>query len=310
MTVQWKPVALRGAIAGSGYVEPIGVMRLYFKNARNLRNVESIGKSDPYARVLLSGVQKGRTVTWKNNLNPDWDEVVYVPVHSNREKLTVEVMDEENVGKDRALGHFEVALSEYIHKDEDGAYRVFHTKENIEQALLSGAGRSVKGHVNFTCSFFPTIPTVDVEEEEAEKSAETMSLNGDAVPATPTRKSLESARKSIESNRKSGEPTTPSKNALRERSDTVGTISSLKTANSGAPSELAKKLAEGEKEQSDAGSIAKVMPKLRLTEENLMDYGQFSWWRFGQASEFLKDMMCLMKKKHSACERIRSIIFL
>ena len=310
MTVQWKPVALRGAISGSGYVEPIGVMRLYFKNARNLRNVESIGKSDPYARVLLSGVQKGRTVTWKNNLNPDWDEVVYVPVHSDREKLTVEVMDEENVGKDRALGHFEVALTEYVHKDEDGQYQTFHTKENIEQALLSGAGRSVKGTVNFTCSFFPTIPTVDVEEEEAEKAAENGSINGDAAPATPIRKSLESTRKSLDSNRKSVEAT-PVRNGLRERSDTVGTISSLKTANSGAPSEMAKKLAEGEKDQSDAGSIAKVVPKLRLTEENLLDYGRFSWWRFGQPSEFFRDMMGLPDHEsgsHFDCTSI--IIFL
>jgi Ca2+-dependent lipid-binding protein len=294
MNVQWRPVALRGAIAGSGYVEPIGVMRLYFKNARNLRNVESIGKSDPYARVLLSGVQKGRTVTWKNNLNPDWDEVIYVPVHSAREKLTVEVMDEENMGKDRALGHFEVGLADYIFKDEDGNWGVNHTKENIEQALVSGAGRSVKGTVNFTCSFFPTIPTVDVEEEEAEKAQENGSINGDATPSTPIRKSIESSRKSLEAS-------TPAKAAslhARERSDTVGTISSLKTANSAANSELAKKLTEGEKDQSEAGSIAKIVPKLRLTEESLLDYGRYSWWSVGKPSRFFRDMIAHASMVH------------
>jgi len=56
-------------------------MRFHFKNGRDLRNLEALGKSDPYARVLLSGIEKGRTVTFQNNLNPDWDEVIYVPVH-------------------------------------------------------------------------------------------------------------------------------------------------------------------------------------------------------------------------------------
>jgi Ca2+-dependent lipid-binding protein len=280
MSVQWRPVALRGAITGSGYIEPIGVMRLYFKNARELRNVETVGKSDPYARVLLSGIQKGRTVTWKNNLNPDWDEVIYVPVHSAREKLTIEVMDEETVGKDRALGHFEVGLSEYVHQNEDGQYEVHHTKEMVAQTLTSGSGRFVKGIVNFTCSFFPAIPTVDPEEEEDEK--EGASINGDAIPGTPTRKSLESSRKSVGS-------TSAKSNTLRERSNTSGTISSLKTANS-ATSELQKKLAEGEEEQDETASV-KQIPKIRLTEDNLLEYGRFPWWHPGDTSEFLRNMM-------------------
>jgi Ca2+-dependent lipid-binding protein len=55
LTLQWKPVALKGIMGGSGgYIKPIGVMRLHFQNARNLRNVETMGKSDPYVRVLLS----------------------------------------------------------------------------------------------------------------------------------------------------------------------------------------------------------------------------------------------------------------
>ena len=72
LTLQWKPVALTGVGAGTGgYVTPVGVMRFHFKNAQNLRNLETLGKSDPYVRVLLSGIEKGRTVTFQNNLNPD-----------------------------------------------------------------------------------------------------------------------------------------------------------------------------------------------------------------------------------------------
>ncbi|KAK1089844.1 Tricalbin-2, partial [Friedmanniomyces endolithicus] len=94
-----------------GYITPIGVMRFHFQSGRDLKNLDTMGKSDPYVRVCLSGIQKARTVTWKNNLNPDWDEIFYVPVHSTREKLVVEVMDEENTGKDRTMGQLEIAAA-------------------------------------------------------------------------------------------------------------------------------------------------------------------------------------------------------
>src|SRR5436305_2398004 len=110
-------------------------MRLYFKNARDLRNVETMGKSDPYVRVLLSGIEKARTVTFQNNLNPEWDEVLYVPVHAGREKLTLEVMDAEVLGKDRPLGSIDVFLSDYIKKDENDEYLVHDQKTLQSQPL-------------------------------------------------------------------------------------------------------------------------------------------------------------------------------
>ncbi|QDS70311.1 hypothetical protein FKW77_008263 [Venturia effusa] len=271
MMVQWRPVALRGALAGSGgYIMPIGVIRIHFKNARELRNVETVGKSDPYARVLLSGIQKGRTVTWKNNLNPDWDEVIYVPVHAAREKLTVEVMDEENVGKDRSLGHFDISVGDYLHQQESGEYAVHDTKENIAQPLLSaGPGRAAKGTINYTCSFFPTIPVVDPEEEAEEKEEapqDKLNVNGDQT----TRRSIESSAKSFKS--ANGDGTPIKTGALRPRSNTSGTIASLKTTNSSASADMAKKLAAGEKEQDDALPVVKEVPKIKLSAENLIDY--------------------------------------
>lgn len=137
MTLQWKPVALQGAAAGSGgYVTPIGVIRIHLQKALDLRNLETMGKSDPYARIMLSGVQKGRTVTFENNLSPEWDEVIYVPVHSNREKLSIEVMDEEKVGKDRPLGTVEVAAADYVHADdENGGYATNDSRQVITSVL-------------------------------------------------------------------------------------------------------------------------------------------------------------------------------
>ncbi|OCL02076.1 tricalbin [Glonium stellatum] len=236
MLLQWKPVALKGALGGSGgYVTPIGVMRLHFQNARDLRNVETMGKSDPYVKVLLSGVEKGRTVTFKNNLNPDWDEVIYVPMHSKREKLLLEVMDEENLGKDRPLGHVELSAAEYIREDENGEFMVNEQKTLLSESLRTGPRSSPKGVLNFTCSFYPTYHVVDPDDEEKESIKERPSAE---VP----RKSTDSPPKSSDDNKVS-------------RSD------------------LAKQLDKGEKEQAEADvSQKKEIPKLRLGPEDLMKY--------------------------------------
>ena len=250
LTLQWKPVALKGELGGSGgYITPIGVMRLYFRNARDLRNVETMGKSDPYVRVLLSGIEKGRTVTFQNNLNPDWDEVIYVPVHSTREKLTLEVMDQENLGKDRSLGLVEVSTADYIHQAENGEYEAHNVKKPLSEPLqMKGTS---KGKLNFTVSFYPTLNLADPEDEEPEKSegrtrASTMTSGGKPSADLGSRKSLENGIVNGDSQER--EPGKVDMNLSRE-------------------------LSKNEREQEETVDN-KLPPKLRLTPEELFKYGQ------------------------------------
>ncbi|KAI4854620.1 tricalbin [Aureobasidium sp. EXF-8845] len=250
MLLQWKPVALKGALGGSGgYVTPIGVLRLHFQNARDLRNLETLGKSDPYIRAMLSGVMKGRTVTWKNNLNPDFDEVLYVPVHSTREKLSLEIMDEEKIGKDRLLGMIELAVSDYAHQDESGEYLVNNTKKALSQGLRLGATGSAKGTLNYTASFFPTLNVVDPEDEEKEDKLSLEATDTTMEPVTPT----------IEAR--------PQGNA---RTETAGTIISLKS--NPAAAEMRQQLAANENNQDDGLPIKKEVPKIRIGAEDLSNY--------------------------------------
>jgi len=252
LTLQWKPVALKGVMGSSGgYVNPIGVVRLHFQNARDLRNVETMGKSDPYVRVLLSGIEKGRTVTFQNNLNPDWDEVIYVPVHSPREKLTLEVMDQENLGKDRSLGHTELSAADYIHETESGEYVVHDHKRLMSEPLRMKDRAAPKGKLNFTAAFYPTLNVADPEEEADEEQAAKevagkLLLNG-------SRGSMDNvSRKSTEK-----DPV----QAANEKQDQLGRIDS----------KLAKQLANGEKEENGG---SKPIPKLHLTPEELVKYGK------------------------------------
>lgn len=200
MILQWKPVELGALAGGAGFIDPIGVMRFHFKSASNLRNLEAMGKSDPYARVLLSGISRGRTVTFRNNLHPDWDEVVYVPIRSAREKLSLEVMDEETINKDRSLGSVELKASDFVREIESGEYEIDDEKQVICGDLRSGKG-SPKGQLTYTVAFYPTIPVVNPEDEaDEEEEEEEVEGDGTEAPGSPTpRKSTESKVKAMHS---------------------------------------------------------------------------------------------------------------
>ncbi|KAI4100961.1 MAG: hypothetical protein LQ339_005282 [Xanthoria mediterranea] len=259
MMLQWKPVSMKGITGGSGgYITPIGVMRIHFQNGRDLRNLETVGKSDAYARVLLSGIEKGKTVTFQNNLNPDWDEVIYVPVHSTREKLLLEVMDQENLGKDRSLGLTEIKAADYIHTAENGEYEVHDLKRPMSEPLCIHGKGTPKGKLNFTVAFYPTLNLADPEDEAEEKAAideveERSSLDGGRASLDRgSRKSLDANRNSLENG------TSPRKADGRE----AGKISAG----------LARQLSVAEKEQEETLVEAKPPPKLRLSPEELVKH--------------------------------------
>ncbi|KAL1964578.1 hypothetical protein VTN77DRAFT_6875 [Rasamsonia byssochlamydoides] len=256
MTLDWKPVALRGVAGSAGYINPIGVVRLHFKSATDLRNLEAVGKSDPYVRVLLSGIPKGRTVTFRNNLNPEWDEVVYVPVHSPREKLTLEVMDEESMGKDRTLGEVELSLADYIREGENGEYEVDDEKQLLTSGLrLHGRGQ-VKGHLHYTVAFYPTLPVVDPEEER-EEAEEDEQKGSDGRPSTSLSRRSDSTRPKSDISQASAEPSKANGRASIET-----TRSNLLPNGDSVPNP----------ETVSITSSAKEIPKIYIGAEDLQKY--------------------------------------
>ncbi|SPN96938.1 probable putative transmembrane protein [Cephalotrichum gorgonifer] len=200
LKAQWKPVVISGVMAGTGgYSTPIGVMRFHLIKANDLRNFEALGKSDAYGRVLQSGIEKARTVTFLNNLDPEFNEVLYVPVHSSRERLTLEVMDAEKVGKDRSLGLIEIQTNKYIRQNEEGEYLVHDEKEERSDGLrLHGKGMA-KGRLTYNVSFYPCLNVADPEEEEeeqkekAEEAAEAEKSDSTAKSSSSTSESQEEA---------------------------------------------------------------------------------------------------------------------
>ena len=163
----WKPVAMNGIVSGAGYAPPIGALRVEFKNAVGLRNPElglTGGKADPYMRVLVNGSQRARTVTIKNEQNPEWNEVVYIPMKNIREKVTFEVMDYQQRTKDRSLGVIPLDTSRLLQQGPDGYYTEVVDKN---QKVGHFTGKDAKGTLNYTVSFYPALNVMTKEEEEA-----------------------------------------------------------------------------------------------------------------------------------------------
>ena len=291
LTLQWKPVALRGIEGGSGgYVTPVGVMRLHFQGARNLRNVEAMGKSDPYVRVLLSGVEKGKTVTFQNNLNPDWDEVVYVPMHSPRERLTLEVMDYQNIGKDRSLGLTEIPAGDYVKEGENGEYLVHGERRQLSEGLKMNGRGAAKGVLNFTVSFYPTIPTVDPEEEAEEKK--------DLEEAGATR-SRAGTVSTVGGHSRTSSKADAKKDPVAAENEKQREAGKIDTA-------LAKQLNQAEKEQIGE---EKEVPKIRITADDLTKYGMLtgnSGTRGG--ADLLQNLACLSSSSSAASSRERVFV--
>ncbi|ABN68024.2 hypothetical protein putative xylanase/chitin deacetylase [Scheffersomyces stipitis CBS 6054] len=167
INASWKPVALSNSSGSSGYAAPIGVVRVSIEKAENLRNLEAIGKVDPYARILVNGFQRARTVACDSTLDPTWNEVHYISVTSPNQKLTIDVMDVEKTSADRTLGSFDVRLNDIIRKDETGKYteHIDHGKRHSRLIHKKGP----KGVVTYSLSFYPALPVMTLEECKEEE---------------------------------------------------------------------------------------------------------------------------------------------
>jgi len=162
ITTDWKPLLIPGSIDGAAvYSPPIGIMRVWLQKAVDLRNLEMGlgGKSDPYVRVLCNHQIRARSEVVDNNLSPEWDEILYVPVHRANDKLVFEIMDHQNLTKDRLLGSVELDVADYIVADADNdetPYRSSGSKDKVD-AVKIGSGQGEKGRLFYQASFISAV---------------------------------------------------------------------------------------------------------------------------------------------------------
>ncbi len=181
LSAVWKPLLVAGSLDGaSNYVPPIGVMRIWIKKAVDVKNVEAAmgGKSDPYVRIMLNNHILARTEVINNNLNPEFDAILYVPVHTTRERLLLEVMDYQNLTKDRTLGTVDLGVGDYVGKvgTDRTAFSSTGPQDRSDPINL-GRGQGTKGKLLYEAKF---IPCVNLKGGVTFAAA-----NGDAATASP-----------------------------------------------------------------------------------------------------------------------------
>merc|ERR1712106_403276 len=78
-------------------------LQLTLHKARNLKNLDIVGKSDPYV-VIKSGKQELKSSTQKNTLNPEWNWTTDVLIDESDPEMAIYVYDSDKFGKDDLMG--------------------------------------------------------------------------------------------------------------------------------------------------------------------------------------------------------------
>lgn len=93
-------------------LKPQGKLNLTVVKANDLKNMEMIGKSDPYVVVYIRPLFKVKTKVVDNNLNPVWDETFeLIAEDKETQALIFEVFDQD-IGQDKRLGIAKLPLRE------------------------------------------------------------------------------------------------------------------------------------------------------------------------------------------------------
>ncbi|KAH9949508.1 tricalbin [Amylocystis lapponica] len=239
--VEWKPLNMAGSLHGADqYVPPIGVVRLWLQKATDVKNVEATlgGKSDPYTRVQINNVTLGRTEVVNNNLNPQWDQIIYIPVHSLKETMMLECMDYQHLTKDRSLGYVELKVADLARPadpdpDADADSRFIYASTGKKAAADPlKLDKGFKGSLHYEAEFVPAIALKGVAFEshpnEIQRAAEaTSDVEGDTLASDAS--SISSSNMRIPDGITASKPLSPTSPTFNIDSDTAGHKKSAST---------------------------------------------------------------------------------
>ncbi|CAG8544777.1 1017_t:CDS:10 [Diversispora eburnea] len=161
----WKPIL---NIENFDF-DPIGIVKLHIKRGE-IKNNQIARKADCYVIVRVDGDYRGRTDVIQDSNNPEWqDEILYIPVHSERELIELIVWDYEVTSKNKKVGISEISLNKLITKNEDGTIT---SKGIIEETSPLSLENSQRGSLTYAASFHPTLIS-----EKATKEDENTTIN-------------------------------------------------------------------------------------------------------------------------------------
>ena len=135
---KWFP--LKGVKSGQILLSAdiLGKARVRVIKAKDLINADLDKFSEPYAMIKYGG-QKFKTPTVKNSQVPKWDfEMEFNFPDGEDDSIRIEVLDEDNWGRDESLGRLNLPLSDLATMDPNSGH--WFPLEGVEsgQILISG----------------------------------------------------------------------------------------------------------------------------------------------------------------------------
>jgi len=133
-----------------------GLVKVDVIAAKDLRDADGIGKSDPYAKVTFAEADASprhqQTHVVDNCLNPVWNSVFFFLVTDECKSFKIELFDKDVVGRDDSLGHCNI-----LRKDRDERHLPYqdwfyleHGKGGVVQVAIQelDLSRGVHDHVD------------------------------------------------------------------------------------------------------------------------------------------------------------------
>ncbi|PHZ11710.1 uncharacterized protein RHIMIDRAFT_313919 [Rhizopus microsporus ATCC 52813] len=154
LSVQWRPVVMTGLSKMGGasgfYTSPVGVIRLSLWSATYGDNL----KRDPYVRIKSGSQVRARTETLDRTVSPEWGEFHYIPIHSIREDLVLELMESTDT-KDKTLGSTLLQLKELIQQQKGDIIGYESLVEKLEKDAPLNDQKNAK--LRYSAEFYPTL---------------------------------------------------------------------------------------------------------------------------------------------------------
>ncbi|KAG0287267.1 hypothetical protein BGZ96_008807 [Linnemannia gamsii] len=139
---------------GASLTAAAGVVQFTIYNAKDIKNSEFVGQSDPYIKLRLGNRPEiASTQVQKNTLNPVFNETNIILINNLNEMVCMEVFDRDSVRKDTSLGqaNFDLKTLEEDPIQDDVWCNI----------LLNGKER---GSIRVRAAYFPVAKPQPVEE--------------------------------------------------------------------------------------------------------------------------------------------------
>ncbi|XP_073112047.1 calcium-dependent lipid-binding protein isoform X2 [Elaeis guineensis] len=147
-------------------LKPQGKLSLNVVKANALKNMEMIGKSDPYVVLYVRPMFKVKTKVINNNLNPVWDETFELLAEDKEtQSVILEVFDEDNVSQDKRLGIAKLPLTDL----EPGTNKEFELRLLPSLDTLKIKDKKDRGSLTIKVKYHPFTKEEQLQALEHEK---------------------------------------------------------------------------------------------------------------------------------------------